>query len=102
MVLDAAEMNLRAGEHLLVRPEQLADEQLEHRVSMHDVPFMETLKLCERFGESPEFVRILVVQPGNIEFGRELSEDVTARFDELLTATVELVEETAREAGLEV
>ena len=93
VVFDAAEMNLPAGEFRVIRPDQLADEDAAHRLSMHDAPFLETLKLCEEFSRRPGKIVILAVQPKKVDYGRELSEQLRAAFDKLVRAAVELVAE---------
>lgn len=93
VVFDVAEMGLSPGEHRVVRPEQLTDDTPAERVSMHDVPFIETLKLCGRFYHSPETVTLLVVQPKTTDFGRELSDELRAGFDKLTDAAETLVVE---------
>jgi len=95
VVFDAAQMSLSPGEFRVVSPGQLCDEPLDHRASMHDVPLTETLRLCEQFSHRPERIRLLVVQPKNIDFGRALSVELRAVFDKLTLAGVELVEQMA-------
>lgn len=91
VVFDVAEMGLSPGEHRVVTPEQLADDTPEERISMHDVPFIETLKLCGRFYHSPETVTLLVVQPKVTDFGRGLSNELAQKFDSLLEVAEQLV-----------
>lgn len=102
VVFDAADMHLAPGEYRIVQPEQVANDTPAHRISMHDVPFMETLTLCERFTHAPALVRILVVQPESIDFGRGLGDVLMARFDTILDAAIDLVTETSQQAGLTV
>ena len=101
VVFDAADMGLAPGESRVVGPEQLAREDVDHFVSMHDVPFMETLKLCEQFSRRPALIRIMVVQPASLEFSRSLSADLARAFDRLAASAAELVRDTARQAGME-
>ncbi len=91
VVFDAAEMGLSPGEYRVVRPEQISDDTPRDRVSMHDVPFMETLKLCGRFYHSPETVTLLVVQPKTTDFGRGLSEELSGGFEALVEAAERVV-----------
>ncbi len=102
VVIDAADMGLAPGEHRLISPEQVRDDTPEHRVSMHDVPFMETLKLCEQFSRRPDRVRLFVVQPKSIDFGQDLTIELTAAFDRLLQETIDLIRSEAGEASLTV
>ena len=92
VVFDAAEMGLPPGEHRVIVPAQLHDESTEHRASMHDVPFTETLDLCARFFHAPETVKVLAVQPKTVDLGSAMTEDVKSAFDLLVRAGTELVE----------
>jgi len=100
VVFDAAEMQLPPGQCRVITPEQISDEPADHSASMHDVPFMETVGLCKQFGRSPELIRLLVVQPQTIQFGRQLSEVIRGLFTSLVSKADELVRQTAAEAGL--
>ena len=97
VVFDAAEMGLGPGEFRIIGPEQVRDDAPAGRLSMHDVPFIETLKLCRQFARAPERIVLLAVQPKAVEFGRGLSPQLTAAFEKLLTAAAELVAQTAAE-----
>ncbi|MGC9454692.1 MAG: hydrogenase maturation protease [Phycisphaerae bacterium] len=91
VVFDVAEMGLPPGDYRVVKPEQLADDTPEERISMHDVPFIETLKLCGRFYHSPDTVTLLVVQPKVTDFGRQLSDELSRKLDSLLDVAEKLV-----------
>jgi len=97
VVFDAAEMKLPAGEFRIVQPNQVSDEPLEHRASMHDMPFMETLELCERFGRCPQSIQMFVVQPASIELGRGLSKEVSSALGGLAEEAEKLVSESLGE-----
>ncbi len=91
IVFDAAEMQLHPGGYRIISPQQLPAELPQHRVSMHDVPFLETLNLCENFAKRPEDVTIMAIQPGNIEFGRELSQELSSSFGKLVEVAIGLI-----------
>jgi hydrogenase maturation protease len=90
IVFDAADMGLPAGQARVIAPEQVMDEDAAGRLSMHEVPFIETLRLCERFSRRPP-TTILAIQPVTVERGRELSEEILAAFDGLKRQAIELV-----------
>ena len=94
-VFDAAEMNLTPGEHRVITPAQIVDEPMDDRISMHDEPLSETLKLCEQFSRRPETIQIMVIQPKSIDFGRSFSPEIEAAFDKLVLAAEELVSQMA-------
>ncbi len=96
VVFDAAQMNLPAGEFRIITPAQIVDEPADHRISMHDEPLAETLKLCEQFSRRPETIKILVVQPASIDFGLELTPTIKAVFEKLADAAQKLVQQVAQ------
>jgi len=91
VVFDAAEMHLKPGEFRVVLPEQVADESAGGRLSLHQMPFIETLGLCRQFSRAPGFVRILAIQPRTVEYGRELSEEIGKALPDLVKAGEELI-----------
>jgi len=99
-VFDAADMGLSPGQFRVISPDQIAEQSAEHFVSMHDVPFLETLRLCERFTRCPEILQVMAIQPATIEFGRELSRQLADAFEGLVEAARELVRRMACDAGL--
>ncbi len=61
ILFDAAEMRLPPGEARVIDPSQIADDQAA-LVSLHEVPFVQTLRLCEQFSRRPP-TTILAIQP---------------------------------------
>ena len=90
VVFDAAEMGLSPGEHRIFRPEDVSARRSDRRLSLHDMPFLETLQLCERFTRRPPIV-IVAIQPKEVAHGQQLSGDLAAAFDRLRDAAVQLV-----------
>jgi hydrogenase maturation protease len=93
VVFDAADMRLAPGELRILTSDQLADTDDEHRLSLHDVSFAETLDLCRRFFRAPEVIRILAVQPKCLDRGLQLSPELAAALPSLARAGAELVGE---------
>lgn len=73
LLVDAAILALRPGESRLVEPSKLADFQA---LSTHMLP----LRLfCEYINAGTKAkISLLLVQPGNTNFGEEMSDDVEA------------------------
>jgi len=95
VVFDAAEMHLPAGESRVLRTDQIRDETTRERLSLHDTPFVETLRLCEQFLGAPEEVTIFAIQPAEVSHARELSPALREAFDKLAREAVQLVERIA-------
>jgi len=97
VVFDAADMGLSPGEFRVITPEQVADDPAAgSRLSLHELPFIETLKLCERFSRRPAVLRILAIQPKVVARGRELSRELREALGGLVEAGVGLVMESLR------
>ncbi len=91
IVFDAADMGLAAGEFRVIRSEQVVQEDASGRLSLHDMPFIETLKLCEQFSRRPGDITILAIQPKVVDYGLSLSSEITAAMPKLTAAATELV-----------
>jgi hydrogenase maturation protease len=91
VVFDAADLHAPPGRCRVLTGEQLADESAG-RISLHDMPFAQTLQLCRQFLSAPRDVVVLAIQPGEVDPGRRLSGDLQREFATLVQAAVELVE----------
>lgn len=81
-----------AGQSRIITADQLLDEPAAGQMSMHDMPFAQTLALCRQFTSCPEDVTILAIQPADISPGRQLSPVMQLAFKTLLQASDELVQ----------
>ncbi len=82
LIVDSAEMNLRAGDSRIILPNQLAENQGEKGFSLHDISFAQTLMMAERFFSRPATV-IFAIQPKSIEQSSELSEELEQAFGKI-------------------
>lgn len=98
IVFDAADMGLAAGQYRVISPEQVLEEDLSGRVSLHEVPFVETLRLCEQFFRRPP-TTILAIQPAVVEHGRQLSPEISGALETLAAAAIKVVEDALNEDG---
>jgi hydrogenase maturation protease len=98
VVFDAADMGLAPGQWRIFRPEDVAPDRSDGRLSMHDVPFLETLELCRRFSRCPPTV-LLAVQPKSVDYGRQISAELQAVFPDLLAAGVRLLADALHGRG---
>ncbi len=92
IVFDAADMQLPVGQYRIVTASQLADQTIG-RISLHEMPLVQTLALCRQFSTAPEDVTILAIQPAQVDYGKGLSAALEREFDRLIQAAVALVEE---------
>lgn len=92
LVLDAADMGLEPGQSRIVQIEQVLMEDTAGRLSMHQLSFIETLRLCEQFSRRPP-TTILAIQVAAVEPGLALSPALESAMPTLVLQTRELVEE---------
>jgi hydrogenase 3 maturation protease len=79
LLVDAAILALRPGESRLVEPSKLADFQA---LSSHMLPLR---IFCEYINASTKAkISLLLVQPGNTDFGEEMTDDVKAAAQEII------------------
>jgi hydrogenase maturation protease len=90
VVFDAADLHSPPGSCRVLTGEQLAEESTG-RISLHDMPFAQTLQLCRQFLSAPADVVVLAIQPAAVDPGRRLSGEVQRRFAALVQTAVELV-----------
>jgi hydrogenase maturation protease len=96
LVIDAAQMGLSTGEFRFIGAEQIADADDSHQLSLHDVPFVQTLALCRQFLGAPTEVRIMAIQPGGVAQGAKLSAALSAALPALVQAAGVALEDMIR------
>ncbi|RII31470.1 MAG: hydrogenase expression/formation protein [Geobacter sp.] len=61
---------------------------LENRISPHQMGIRDLLGVARLIGSLPQEIVLIGVQPGNIEMGTELTPDVEAKVDVMLSNTL--------------
>lgn len=84
IVFDAADMNQPPGTSRLLDLDDIEDQQTDGMIGLHDMPFIQTVRLCEQFMHAPREVAIFAIQPARIEYGRELSPEILGRWGSLV------------------
>lgn len=97
LVIDAAQMGLPVGEFRFIRPEQIAQADAPHQLSLHDMPFVQTLDLCRQFLKAPSQVRIMAIQPGVVSQGTGLSAVLATAMGSLVQAAGQTLQELIRQ-----
>lgn len=65
---------------------------LENRISPHQMGIRDLLGVARLIGSLPQEIVLIGVQPGNIEMGTELTPDVKAKVDVMLSNTLKELE----------
>ena len=92
IIVDAAKAGGEPGTIYRFKPEDLAEERAS-LASAHEMGVVENLKLMSLAGNEPGEIVIIGIEPGEIEFGTELS-------PELRSKVPEIVEVVLKEMGL--
>ena len=90
IVLDAADMRLPTGAGQVPRMEQVAEDGASGRLSLHEMPIIETLRLCRQFLRCPPTM-VFAVQPADVGHGRDLSPVLQAAMENLTHQVVDLI-----------
>ena len=67
-------------------PDQVATRKVQSRLSMHEGDLLHTISLARRLGTCPREVVIFGIEPKSVDFGEQLSPELSARFDEYTDA----------------
>jgi len=100
VVFDAADMGLEPGAARVILPEQVDIEADAGRMSLHQLPFAETLELCRQHLKAPADVRILAIQVDSVDEGLTLSPPIQASFTSLRRQAIELIEQNLRNGDI--
>lgn len=97
IVLDAVKAEAEAGAIFRFSPQDL-DTQVMYKASLHQVHFLEVLKVAEALEKKLPTIIILAMQPQNIEgWGQELSPVIEDRLPHLAALAVEELEKSGVE-----
>ena len=77
LILDSADMRKPPGTVVEFSPDEVRNMAAERPLSLHQSDLLGTLRLMEQLGACPP-ARIIAVQPANLQYGTELSEEVQA------------------------
>lgn len=84
LLLDCARMGLTPGDIRRFTLDDIADEQILPRLSMHEGDLLTFLTLARQLGDAPASLVLFGIEPDNVEMGMALSPAITARLDEYL------------------
>lgn len=84
--VDCAKMHARAGTLRRFGPDAVASRKELPGFSLHEGDLLNAIQLSRRIGECPDEVVILGIEPGKLEMGQGLSEELAARLGEYLAA----------------
>lgn len=92
IIVDAAKAGGEPGTIYRFKPQDLADERAS-LASAHEMGVVENLKLMSLAGNEPKEIVIIGIEPGEIEFGTELSPGLQQKLPQI-------VEVVLKEMGL--
>ncbi|MCK4274701.1 MAG: HyaD/HybD family hydrogenase maturation endopeptidase [Dehalococcoidales bacterium] len=83
IIVDAARAGGEPGTIYRFKPEDLAEERAS-LASAHEMGVVENLKLISLTGNEPGEIVIIGIEPGEIEFGTELSPELEQKVPEIV------------------
>lgn len=92
LIVDAVNFGSEAGEFLIFSPEDVDSQKVTAGISTHEGDILKLIELAKRIDQPIPPIRILAIQPGNMELGDELSPTLTSRFPEYIKAAVDAMQ----------
>ncbi len=93
LIIDAADTGKDPGEHTVFRPEDVESIKDLSGTNIHEWDLLKMLDLSRMLGECPEDIRILAIQPRDLEWGEEISQELMGRVEEYLMLVKDLLTE---------
>jgi len=84
LIIDAADIGKDPGEFTMFRPEEVESIKDLSGTNIHEWDLLKMLDLSRMLGECPEDVRILAIQPKNLEWGENISSELSSRVEEYI------------------
>ena len=95
LVVDAADMRLRPGEHRTFTPDQVRDLAPGADLSLHQTGILGVITLARTLGRCAP-VRIVGIQPASLAPGMTLSDTLAQRLDTYVQAVREHIDDMLR------
>ncbi len=92
-LIDAVDFGGKTGELRVFQKDDVVSKKSDMNLSTHEADFLKILGLSKELNELPENLFIFGVQPKNVGFGHELSEEITQKIDFLLDEILKNIKE---------
>ncbi len=89
ILIDIVNAGAEPGEIFKFTPHDIKTKNFINKVSMHQVTLFDVLTMAEATGSLPEEVVLITVQPGEIDWGEELTPAVAAQIPRVIELIME-------------
>lgn len=89
VLIDCSYMNTAPGTIKKFTPQQVQSVKKLMHYSLHEVDILKVLDIVRQLGSCPQQMVIFGIEPSVIELGTSLSDIVTAKIDDYITAITE-------------
>lgn len=89
ILIDIVNAGAEPGEIFKFTPHDIKTKSFINKVSMHQVTLFDVLTMAEATGRLPEDVVVIAVQPGEINWGEELTPAVAAQIPRVIELIME-------------
>ena len=89
ILIDIVNAGAEPGEIFKFTPHDIKTKNFINKVSMHQVTLFDVLTMAEVTGRLPDDVVIIAVQPGEINWGEELTQPVAAQIPKVIELIME-------------
>jgi hydrogenase maturation protease len=92
IIIDAADIGKDPGDFTAFRPEDVESIKDLSGTNIHEWDLLKMLELSRMLGECPDDIRILAIQPENLEWGESISSELLGRVEEYIENVKDLFE----------
>jgi hydrogenase maturation protease len=94
IVVDACEGEAEPGTIWRFTPDELGEKVKSPMLSLHDIDLIDAIKLAKFLGKAPSEIVIFGIQPKDVGWGTELTEEIKKKIPELIDLIVAEVKES--------
>jgi len=84
ILIDAMDFNANPGEYRFFKSNEVLSKKKNIKFNTHETDFLKVIKLSEKIKEKPENIYIFGVQPKDVSFGTNLSNELKSMLYDLL------------------
>jgi hydrogenase maturation protease len=88
IIIDACDAGAEPGTIWRFTPDELEREAKSPMVSLHDVDLIDAIELAKFLGKAPSEIVIFGIQPKDIGWGTELTEEVKRKIPEIIDVVI--------------
>ena len=89
LIIDAADIALDPGDFLIFSPDDVVSKKTINNISTHEGDVIKSIEFAKKLGYPIPRIKILGIQPKNLDFNKEISQELKNNFQIYINAALE-------------